>query len=143
MALRWRIRHKLLVGLGVVVGIIALVITGTLYGLAAFSATVKTADSKIAELNDAQALKQITSYLRSTAAQSGLPVDSLETELRGKAHAARETTDSLSVQFQDTVKRGREVDTSDHEESLIKDVYRLLDQLDWPSSTLRRRTSSS
>src|SRR4029079_17418257 len=51
VALRWRIRHKLLLGLGVVVGIIALLLLGTLQGLAAFNSSVKTADSKLMELN--------------------------------------------------------------------------------------------
>src|SRR5437764_13918220 len=57
VAVRWRIRHKLLLGLGVVVGIIALLLTGTLQGLAAFTSTVKTADSKLAELHDLEKLK--------------------------------------------------------------------------------------
>ena len=50
MTFRWRIRHKLLLGLGVVVGIMAILLTGCLQGLAAFTATVKTADSKLVEL---------------------------------------------------------------------------------------------
>src|SRR5450432_886239 len=79
VALRWRIRHKLLFGLGVVVGIIGLLITGTLYGLAAFSATVKTADSKIAELHFAEALKRQVSELRSMAERDN--IDELEHNL--------------------------------------------------------------
>jgi len=33
VAFRWRIRHKLMLGLGLVVGIIALLLGGTLLGL--------------------------------------------------------------------------------------------------------------
>src|SRR5947199_4599697 len=65
VALRWRIRHKLLLGLGVVVGIIALLLTGTLQGLAAFTATVRTADSRLVELHDVDKLKQQIDELRS------------------------------------------------------------------------------
>src|SRR5437764_8941667 len=75
VALRWRIRHKLLVGLGVVVGIIALLTIGTLYGLAAFSGTVKTGGSKIAELHYAEQLKQQISYLRSSTSEPNKTLD--------------------------------------------------------------------
>ena len=59
MALRWRIRHKLLLGLGVVVGIIGFLLGSTLYGLAAFTATVKIAESKVTELHHAELLDQL------------------------------------------------------------------------------------
>ncbi len=129
MALRWRIRHKLLLGLGVVVGIICLLITGTLYGLAAFSKTVGTADSKIAELNHAELLKQKISYLRSSTTEAR-PLDVWESELHDHATAVRGTVDAFAVQLQDTIGRGREVDKSDHEQSLVKDLYSQLEQLD-------------
>jgi signal transduction histidine kinase len=129
VALRWRIRHKLLLGLGVVVGIIFLLITGTLYGLAAFSQTVKTADSKIAELDQAETLKQKISFLRSSCAEARR-LDVLETELAEQATAVRGAVDSFAAQFQDTIGRGREVDKSDHEENLVKDLYTHLEQLD-------------
>src|SRR5207237_336786 len=34
VAFRWRIRHKLMLGLGLVIGVMALLLAGTLYGLA-------------------------------------------------------------------------------------------------------------
>src|SRR3954447_22213313 len=64
VALRWRIRHKLLLGLGVVVGIIALLLTGTLQGLASFTSTVRTADSRLVELHDVDELKRQIDELR-------------------------------------------------------------------------------
>jgi two-component system NtrC family sensor kinase len=129
VALRWRIRHKLLLGLGVVVGINFLLIAGTLYGLAAFSQTVRTADSKIAELNHAESLKQSISLLRSSISESR-PLDVLEDELRDQAKAVRGAVNTFAVQLQDTIDRGREVDKSDHEENLVKDLNGQLDQLD-------------
>src|SRR5262245_18800595 len=81
VAPRWRIRHKLLLGLAVVVGIIAVLLTGTLYGLAAFTGTVRTAGSKIGELNQAELLKRQISELRA-AADNAHNLDDVQSRLR-------------------------------------------------------------
>ena len=67
MACRWRIRHKLMFGLAFVVGIIALLLTGTLYGLASFRATMKSIESKHAEWNAAENVKVVVNSLNSDA----------------------------------------------------------------------------
>jgi signal transduction histidine kinase len=54
VAVRWRIRHKLLVGFGLVVAIMGLLLAGTLNGLLTFTATMKTIESKLQELNVAK-----------------------------------------------------------------------------------------
>ena len=54
----------------------------------------------------------------------------MEAELLEQATAVRGAVDSFSTQLQDTIGRGREVDKSDHEENLVKDLYGQLDQLD-------------
>jgi signal transduction histidine kinase len=46
-----------MVGLGLVIGIMALLLAGTLRGLLSYNTTMKTMDSKLAELNTANALK--------------------------------------------------------------------------------------
>jgi signal transduction histidine kinase len=130
VAPRWRIRHKLLLGLGVVVGIIALLTAGTLYGLAAFSGTVKTGGSKIAELHHAEQLKLQISYLRSLTAEPNRSLDGLEIQLRAKAKAARESVEAFAVQLRDSIERGREVDKSDHEQKLVEDLTGQLNELD-------------
>jgi signal transduction histidine kinase len=130
VALRWRIRHKLLLGLGVVVGIIGFLLGGTLYGLTAFTATVDTAKSKVTELHHAEQLKQQISYLRSATADPGRNLDGLDDLIKAKAVAAREAVDAFAEQLRRSIERGREVDTSDHEEKLVEDLYRQLQELD-------------
>jgi two-component system, NtrC family, sensor kinase len=130
VALRWRIRHKLLLGLGVVVGVIGVLTVGTLYGLAAFSATVKTTDSKIGELHQAELLRQQISYLRSSTSEPGVSLDRLVLQLHAKAKAAREAVDRFLEELQHSITRGREVDTSDHEEKLVGDLNAELDELE-------------
>src|SRR5262249_62420617 len=57
VASQWRIRHKLLLGLASVVGVLALLLLGTLEGLASYRSTMNTVDSKLQELREAQQLQ--------------------------------------------------------------------------------------
>jgi signal transduction histidine kinase len=50
VARRWRLRNKLLLGLGLVVGCVGALIAGTAYGLSSYMGTMKTTDSKLAQL---------------------------------------------------------------------------------------------
>lgn len=136
MALRWRIRHKLLLGLGMVVGIIALLLTGTIYGLTAFTGTVRTADSKILELHHAELLKRQICDLRS-ATEAGRSFDELEQRLRTLSASVRQTVDDFAVQLQNTIERGVDVNNSDHEQILVGDLQRQIQQLNKAIETLK------
>jgi len=57
VAFRWRIRHKLMLGLGLVVAIITVLLGGALYGLWSYRATMKSIESKLAEQTAAQLFK--------------------------------------------------------------------------------------
>jgi signal transduction histidine kinase len=46
----WRLRHKLLLGVGLVVGSVALLVAGTVQGLWSYVGTMNTTDSKLSEL---------------------------------------------------------------------------------------------
>jgi signal transduction histidine kinase len=50
VACKWRIRHKLMLGIGLVVGIMAFLLVGTLQGLFAYRDTMRSIDSKLEEL---------------------------------------------------------------------------------------------
>lgn len=58
MATRWRIRHKLMLGLGLVVLLMALLLGGTLRGLWSYYLTTNSVRAKLAELNVANDLKE-------------------------------------------------------------------------------------
>src|SRR5262245_19503906 len=60
----WRIRHKLVLGLGLVVGIMAVLLFGSLKGLRSYSATLKSIDSKLAELSKAHDLESAVGDLQ-------------------------------------------------------------------------------
>jgi signal transduction histidine kinase len=64
---RWRIRHKLMLGLGLVVAIMALLVAGTLKGLTSYRATMRAMDRKLVELNVASSLLSNIFLLKNTA----------------------------------------------------------------------------
>src|SRR5436189_5879127 len=51
-----RLRYKLMLGLGLVVGSVVLLVVGTVYGIRAYTATVKTTERKMLELQLANIL---------------------------------------------------------------------------------------
>jgi signal transduction histidine kinase len=58
VACTWRIRHKLILGLSLVVAIMGLLLGGTLYGLASYRSAMGTCGSKLEELDEAVKLKE-------------------------------------------------------------------------------------
>lgn len=72
MAFRWRIRHKLTLSLGLVVGVIILLLLGTLYGQASYRATMRSIDSKLAELRAAENFKVVVNALKAPSDNAGL-----------------------------------------------------------------------
>ena len=75
MACTWRIRHKLMLGMGLVVAIMALLLGGTLYGLASYRFAMGTCVRKLNEMEKAEALKEEIRKLRlpptDTSVQAG------------------------------------------------------------------------
>ncbi len=102
MAFQWRIRHKLILGLGLVVAIVALLLAGTLKGLLSYYWTMKSIDSKLAELEKAEALKTALSELRSPE----VAVDQNGDKLEEKMAQAREALDAYEAALQETLNKG-------------------------------------
>jgi two-component system NtrC family sensor kinase len=127
----WRIRHKLMLGLGLVVGIMALLLGGTLFGLLSYMDTMKTVDSKLAELKVASELKERVNAL--TAPYPGKTPDYPDEVqyLQPRVSAAREALDAYGKQLQNTVDRHRDPDGGFQELGLIKALeerFGVLDQ---------------
>lgn len=116
VASRWRLRSKLLLGLGLVVGCMAALIAGTAYGLSSYMGTMKTTDSKLAELLKLDELKPVASAIISlpTSRDSATPIGDLSTGEIRRARQQLELSRKLFGQYQsvfeDTVRRGRDPD---------------------------------
>jgi signal transduction histidine kinase len=125
VAFRWRIRHKLMLGLAVVVGVIVLLLAGTLYGLESFRATVRSIESKQAELNKAELFKGAVNDLRSSSAPQGDL-----SKFRERIHKARSALDDYRVQLDDTLEHRRDPDHGFEETELVKALGGKLNDLD-------------
>src|SRR5262249_17535367 len=131
VAFRWRIRHKLILGLGLVVLITVLLLAGTFKGLASYMATMKTMISKSAELRKAYDLKDAVQALaakpgyvhrnansrgpeveerspQSTPPAVDKPFEEQKKDLRAKLQVALVALESYNSQLEDTVNRGRD-----------------------------------
>ena len=119
MARRWRLRNKLLLGLGLVVGCVAALIAGSAYGLTSYMSTMKTTDSKLAELLRLDDLKPAAAGIIAppvaapARAIDSAPADSRTGEVRRaktQIEFAKDIFAKYKVQFEDTVRRGRDPD---------------------------------
>jgi two-component system NtrC family sensor kinase len=91
VARHWRIRHKLMLGLGLVVALMAVLVGGTLKGLASYRDTVRTIDAKLVELSEAHKLREKVQLL-------GIPNKNHpdeDNEFIEETHEARQAFESL------------------------------------------------
>ncbi len=118
MTWRWRIRHKLMLGLALVISILALLLAGTLKGLAAYRATINSVDSKLIELIAAQDIKNEVRNLLVRA--SGHNEAEPETEqLKHKVERAQAKLDQYEKCLQETLKHHRDPDHGFKEQGLV------------------------
>jgi signal transduction histidine kinase len=134
VARRWRLRNKLLLGLGLVVGCVGALIAGTAYGLSSYMGTMKTTDSKLAELLLLDELKPVSVAIlaeQSDSSPKAAPVEPPLPELtpadgqtgeyrraKQKLADAKSVFAKYKVQFEESVRRGRDPDPY-HDTELI------------------------
>jgi two-component system NtrC family sensor kinase len=125
VACGWRIRHKLMLGMGLVGAIMALMLAGTLKGLASYQATRRTIDSKLNELQWAENLHHAAQAL-------GEPCSSFENqgaELLGKVREVRKALAEYANRLESTVNLRRDPDHGLHEKGTIEALENRLDKL--------------
>lgn len=122
MACHWRIRHKLLFGLGLVAGLIALLLGGTLYGLASYRATMKSIDSKVAELRAAEAFH--------TAIKDVRPLEE-PGQVRSCILRAQDELAAYEAALTETLNRGRDSEIhGEQQRGIVADLRVKLEALD-------------
>jgi signal transduction histidine kinase len=110
-----------MLGLGLVVGIMALLVGGTLLGLVSYMATMKTVDAKLAELDKADKLKQAAKEL-AQGPPGSLSPDGETEYLLGKMEKAHKALDDYRQQLQQTVDRNRDPDGGAKEKDCAEGV---------------------
>jgi two-component system, NtrC family, sensor kinase len=128
----WRLRHKLLLGLGLMVGSVGLLVTGTTMGLTSYVGTMNTMDSKLAELlklNDLEAnLRGLTHPAETSAVGNPSTGVAVHPPIRDDQHQIRiylaqiqQSFQDYKTIFQDTVSRNRDPDPY-NDAHLIEDI---------------------
>lgn len=126
MARGWRIRHKLMLVMALVGAIMALLLAGTLKGLASYQATRRTMDSKLGELDGAAKLH---SSVRSLA-EPCKSVSTQTSDLLDKARDVRQSLKEYEGRLEATVNLKRDPDKGYHEKLLIQALEKQLDNLE-------------
>jgi signal transduction histidine kinase len=119
---RWRIRHKLMLGLGLVVAIMALLVAGTLKGLSSYRATMRTVDRKLVELNGANALLRDVFLLKVTAetvTTSGREVGQLEGNFEKQVKEAESALGDYKKMLDETIRQERAPGNAQSEKSQV------------------------
>lgn len=119
MACRWRIRHKLILGLGLVVGILALLLAGTYKGLASYRATTNSINSKLVELNKAQKLKEALKA----------PDTTDPNEAWNSFGPAQESLDQYEEALRDTINHHRDPENGYDERNLVEALRGIFEKL--------------
>ncbi|MBY0522066.1 MAG: HAMP domain-containing histidine kinase [Gemmataceae bacterium] len=126
MACHWRIRHKLILGLCLVVGILALLLAGTYKGLASYRDTINSIDSKLVELHHAQKLKEALKLpLEAKSSRADGPDEILE-----RFKPARVELVAYQGALNDTLIRHRDPNRGYNETGLVEELNKKFGDLD-------------
>jgi signal transduction histidine kinase len=106
VASQWRIRHKLLLGLASVIGILIMLLIGSVEGLAAYRTTVNMMGSKLVELQASQELQGAVNKLATPTEKGHSEVPQFEDKIREVEAALKKYKGAL----QDTLDRGNDAD---------------------------------
>jgi two-component system NtrC family sensor kinase len=128
VAARWRIRHKLMLGLGMFVGIMALLMGGTLRGLWSYYLTVNSIRSKLAELQAADHLEEAVHRLTSDKTLEA--IDSKLSRLEEEVAVARKKLRAYEEKLRDTLEHGRDPGNGAYEKEMIQVLDQNLDEFE-------------
>jgi two-component system, NtrC family, sensor kinase len=139
VAKRWRIRHKLLLSLGLVLASFALVLAGAVQGLTSYMDTMKTLDSKYSENVLEKEFKQSARNMLAPT-DGAASLDEEESKLQLRIALARATLAAYEKQLDDTIDRRRDPDMGVHEKALIKEINAAFVQFEQGIVTAKKPT---
>jgi signal transduction histidine kinase len=136
VAVRWRIRHKLMIGLALVVAIMSLQLAGTFRGLYSYNTTIKSIESKLTELDKAKDIVEITGRFL-TPEVRGEEMDDRK-RLEDEITEARKKLTAYQDTLQHTLERQRDPDHGTEELEYIKVIGAGLNKLEDAIEALSR-----
>lgn len=126
MARPRRLRHKLMLGLGLIVASVALLLGGALYGIRAYLTTTQTTERKLKEVEYATV---VINVLASIDRYEPRALSAEYKHIRDQALWARASIDQYQKDLEETVRLGLDPDDGKMETDLTNDLRRYLDEL--------------
>jgi len=124
VAYRWRIRHKLLLGFGLVLSIMGMLLAGTLKGLLSYNNTVKSIESKTLELGAVKKLMDkigdLNLHLQSAQGENGGLEEKILKDLKGDCLEARKALEAYEGPLRETLERHRDPNRGYNEKEDVK-----------------------
>jgi len=128
VASQWRIRHKLLLGLALVMANMAMLLGGSLWGLLSYSSTMKSIDSKQDEQSKAEDVCRSVGEL--SRIEPKPPPPEQPKVLLAKLELAKEALEQYKVQLHSTLKRRRDPNKGLMEKQLVEALDQGFNDLD-------------
>jgi two-component system NtrC family sensor kinase len=126
LACTWRIRHKLMLGMFLVVAIMALLLGGTLYGLASYRTAMGICDSKLQELDLAVKLKEEIRKLQIPSSDTGQQARNIQDRIP----SIKTTLNEYAQKLEETRVRGRAPDDGKKEQGFVAILDKDLQEID-------------
>jgi two-component system NtrC family sensor kinase len=130
VACNWRIRHKLMLGMGLVMAIMGLQLAGTLRGLASYRATMRIIDSKLVQLDQANKLREAISFPGLPADSEDAALETLVNELPDKIRLAKQALNDYHERLLASIGGGRDPDQGFREKELVEALKQRFEKLD-------------
>ncbi len=128
MVRRWRIRHKLTLGLILVVGIMLLLLAGTLDGMLTYRDTMKAIRSKLYEFKEAVNMRELVSNLNTYLDRHANPQFNQQ-DLLTRVMFVQNACASYRQALDTTVAKGWDPDDGTEEYGRLADIQKTLDEL--------------
>jgi two-component system, NtrC family, sensor kinase len=122
----WRIRHKLMLGMALIVVVMALLLAGTLKGVFSFKAMMRTFDGKLPELDGAESLR---TQIRALLNRPG-NINQQYTHVTDHLQKARAALDEYNARLQETIETGRDPDQGYRENAHVRGLQKHFNALE-------------
>jgi two-component system NtrC family sensor kinase len=135
---QWRIRHKLMVGLGLVVAVMAILLAGAVPGLLSYKSSMGLMESKLNELHAAQEFN-LTVIELARVDDEKVDINKRVDNLRNRIKLATDAVIVYKRAYDDTVEKGRLLSNDPWTPSQVESMVQLLDTL---SKNLAKRENT-
>lgn len=128
MGRRWRIRHKLTLGLVLAAGIILLLLAGTLYGMLSYRGSMKAIRSKLYEWSEANSMEEAVKNMSADRSGPYRPLPNQQ-QLLGQVAVVKAACERYRKCLDNTVSNGWDPDDGKKEYDRLESIEKHIGEL--------------